>query len=139
MTIRNTMGWVDSLRDRVPTLDAAALQARRDQGETLTVIDLRELQERLDKGAIPDSHHVPRGMLEFWADPAMGYHREFFTEDAEYVVYCAGGGRSVLAALALLDMGYTKVWHLDEGFAGWTKAALPVEDAAATARWQRKR
>jgi len=138
MTIRNTMDWVDGLRAQVPALSARELAARRARGEAVTVIDLREIQERIDKGAIPGSHHVPRGMLEFWADPAMGYHRDFFTEDAEYVVYCAGGARSVLAALALIQMGYARVWHLDEGFAGWAGAGLPIEDAAATSRWQRR-
>lgn len=138
MTIRNTTTWVDGLRDRTPTLSVSELAQRQKESQALTLIDLRELQERIDRGAIPGSHHVPRGMLEFWADPAMRYHRDYFTEDAEYVVYCAGGGRSVLAALALLDMGYRKVWHLDGGFGDWEAAGLPVEDVAASARWQRK-
>ncbi|PWJ86597.1 rhodanese-related sulfurtransferase [Pseudaminobacter salicylatoxidans] len=138
MAIRNTMTWVDSLRAQVPTLSAVELAERIGRSEPLTLVDIRELQERIDSGAIPNSHHVPRGMLEFWADPAMGYHRSFFTEGAEYVVYCAGGGRSVLAALALMDMGYDKVWHLDHGFGGWNKEGRPVEDVAATSRWQRK-
>lgn len=138
MTIRNTMAWVDSLRPQVPPLTAAELAERKQRGDSLTLIDIRELQERIDSGAIPDSHHVPRGMLEFWADPAMGYYRSFFTEEAEYVVYCAGGGRSVLAALALMEMGYRKVWHLERGFGGWREAGQPVEDVAATSRWQRK-
>lgn len=138
MAIRNTMDWIDGMRPRVPTMSAVELDARLGRGEVLTIIDLREMQERIDRGAIPGSHHVPRGMLEFWADPAMDYHRRFFTEDAAYVVYCAGGGRSVLAALTLIEMGFGKVWHLDKGFAGWNAAELPVEDVAASSRWQRK-
>lgn len=138
MTIRNTMNWVDSLRSKVPTLSASELAERKERGDALTLVDIRELQERIDSGAIPDSHHVPRGMLEFWADPAMGYYRDFFKEDASYVVYCAGGGRSVLAAIALMEMGYANVWHLDDGFGGWRKAGYEIEDVAATSRWQRK-
>lgn len=138
MAIRNTLNWVDGLRPQVPTLSAQDLAERLKDGADLTLIDIRELQERIDSGAIPESRHVPRGMLEFWADPAMDYYRRFFTEDAEYVVYCAGGGRSVLAALALLDMGYDKVWHLDGGFTAWKDEGHTVEDVAATSRWQRK-
>ncbi|WP_245262432.1 rhodanese-like domain-containing protein [Hoeflea sp. 108] len=138
MTIRNTMAWVDRLRSKVPTLTAIELVERIAGGDALTLIDIRELQELIDSGAIPSSHHVPRGMLEFWADPAMEYHRSFFTEDAEYVVYCAGGGRSVLAALALQEMGYRKVWHLDQGFGGWRAAGQEIDDVAASSRWQRK-
>lgn len=138
MAIRSTMGWVDSLRARVPTLDAAQLAQRLESADRPLLIDIRELQERLEKGAIATSRHVPRGMLEFWADPAMNYYRDFFTEDADIVVYCAGGGRSVLAALALLDMGYKRVWHLDGGFGAWSGAGHPVEDVAATSKWQRR-
>ena len=138
MAIRNTMDWVDSLRPQVPTLTASELSERLNRGEQLTLIDIRELQELIDSGTIPASHHAPRGMLEFWADPAMGYYRTYFTEDAEYVVFCAGGGRSVLAALALMEMGYEKVWHLDGGFGAWKQGGYPIEDAAVTSRWQRK-
>jgi len=138
MAIRNTWEWVDSLRPKVPTLTASELSGRLNRGDRLTLIDIRELQELIDSGTIPQSHHVPRGMLEFWADPAMSYYRTYFTEDAEYVVFCAGGGRSVLAALALLEMGYKKVWHLDGGFGAWKEGGHPVEDAAAKSRWQRK-
>jgi len=138
MAIRNTMAWVDSLRPQVPTLTASELADRLANGEALTLIDIRELQERIDKGAVPNSHHVPRGMLEFWADPQMGYYRDYFVEGGRYVVYCAGGGRSVLAALALMEMGYETVFHLDGGFGAWEKSGHPIEDAAATSRWQRK-
>lgn len=138
MAIRNTTDWVDTLRPKVPTLTSDELSRRLESGDKLTLIDIRELQERIDSGTIPDSHHVPRGMLEFWADPAMGYYRRFFVEDAEYVIFCAGGARSVLAALALMDMGYRKVWHLDGGFGAWKEGDHPIEDAAATSRWQRK-
>lgn len=138
MVIRNTLNWVDSLRPQVPTLSAAELAERKERGDDLTLVDIRELQELIDSGAISGSRHVPRGMLEFWADPAMGYYRDFFKEDANYVVYCAGGARSVLAAVALMEMGYRNVWHLDEGFGGWRSAGYPIDDVAATSRWQRK-
>lgn len=138
MPIRSTMDWVDGLRDGVPTLSPDQLSERMAKSEKLVLVDIRELQERVDKGAIPGSHHVPRGMLEFWADPAMDYHRPFFTEDAEYVLYCAGGGRSVLAAIAMMEMGYRNVSHLGPGFGGWEKAGKPVEDVASSSRWVRR-
>ena len=37
-------------------------------------------------------------MLEFWADPASPYYRDWFQEDTRIVLFCAGGGRSALAA-----------------------------------------
>lgn len=138
MAIRNTDQWVDSLRPRVAAVTPQELSDRLKRGDKITIIDLRELQERIDSGTIPGSHHVPRGMLEFWADPASVYHRTYFTEDAEYVVFCAAGQRSVLAAVTLMEMGFPKVSHLEGGFGAWKKEGLPIEDAAATSRWQRK-
>lgn len=139
MGIRNTQEWVESQRHRVteysPDELAAAMAERPDD---LLVVDIREIQERVDKGAIAGSVHAPRGMLEFWADPAMGYYREFFDPDKELVLHCAGGQRSVLAAIALQDMGYPRVAHLDVGYDGWVKAGQPVEDVSETSKWVRR-
>jgi rhodanese-related sulfurtransferase len=92
-----------------------------------TVIDIREAEERLERGAIPGSVHAPRGMLEFYADPESKYHRPEFDPDARIILHCAAGGRSALAAAVLQDMGYTNVAHLESGFEGWSKAGRPVE------------
>lgn len=139
MGIRNTQEWIDGLRPRVkeytPAELAEALAAR--PGD-LVVVDIREIQERVDSGAIPGSHHAPRGMLEFWADPAMGYYREFFDPDKEIILHCAGGQRSVLAALALEEMGYPRVAHLDVGFDGWKRDGQPIEDQTQTSKWIRR-
>ncbi len=43
------------------------------------------------------------------------------------VLYCAGGGRSALAADTLRALGYGDVSHLGAGFAGWVAAGEPVE------------
>ena len=139
MAIRNTQDWVESQRHRVPEYSPAELAAVLDERpDDVVVVDIREIQERVDKGAIAGSVHAPRGMLEFWADPAMGYYREFFDADKELILHCAGGQRSVLAAIALQEMGYPRVAHLDVGFDGWAKAGQPVEDVAATSKWVRR-
>jgi rhodanese-related sulfurtransferase len=77
-------------------------------------------------------------MLEFWADPASPYYRDYFAEDKKIIVFCAGGGRSVYATLALLDMGYKNVAHLEAGFGGWKKAGGEVQDFAAISKWVRR-
>lgn len=107
-------------------------------GDRLLVLDIREIQERVDSGAIPGSVHAPRGMLEFWADPASEYYRDYFTPDKRIILYCAGGGRSALAAQALKDMGFADVAHVEDGFTGWKKAGKPVQDVASTSRWVRR-
>lgn len=130
-------GRVEEIKKTLENLSVEQTEAELDKDDVL-VIDIREIQERVDSGAIPGSKHVPRGMLEFWADPASEYYRDFFTPDKRVVLYCAGGGRSALAAQSLKDMGFPDVAHVEEGFTGWKKAGKPVEDVASTSRWVRR-
>ena len=50
---------------------------------------------------IPRLTESLRLVMPFWASPASPYYRDYFQEDRRTVVFCAGGGRSVLAVLAL--------------------------------------
>lgn len=97
-----------------------------DSSERILVVDLREPDEREQNGAIPDTHHAPRGMLEFWGDPTSPYHREEFQPDRRIILYCASGGRSALATVTLRQLGYQNVAHLDGGFKAWAEAGCPV-------------
>jgi rhodanese-related sulfurtransferase len=42
-------------------------------------------------------------------------------------LYCGGGYRSVLAADALAEMGYTNVASMDGGIKAWREAGYPME------------
>ncbi len=138
MAIKNVFEEVKRLSAEIENLSVPELIAEQRENADLLLLDLRELQERVDLGTIPGSKHVPRGMLEFWADPASPYYRDYFSEQQRIVVYCAGGGRSVYATLALLDMGYSNVAHLAEGFKGWKESGQPIESLAETSRWIRR-
>lgn len=137
MPIKNVFAEVGELKKDISNLSVDDLKSAQADQNDLLLIDLREIQERVDLGAIPGSKHVPRGMLEFWADPSSPYYRDWFTEDKRIIVYCAGGGRSVLATLALKDMGFTDVAHLEEGFKGWKDAEEPIDDVKGSAGWGR--
>ena len=138
MAIKNIFDYVDEEKANIENLTVEQLRAERDANPNLLLLDIREIQERVDLGTIPGSIHVPRGMLEFWADPASRYYRDYFQEDRRTVVFCAGGGRSVLATKALLDMGFKSVAHLEPGFGGWQKAGEAIEDVSSTSRWVRR-
>ena len=77
---------------RVPPAEAKALIER---GNTL-VVDVRDAAELQSGGKIKGAVHVPRGMLEFRADPESPYHNPALTKDKTVLVYCASGGRSAL-------------------------------------------
>ncbi|WP_106753015.1 rhodanese-like domain-containing protein [Pannonibacter carbonis] len=93
-------------------------------------IDLRDPRELEREGAIPGAFHCPRGMLEFWIDPASPYHKDIFARDATFVFFCAGGWRSALAGVTALDMGLKPVVHLEGGFTAWVKAGGAVDRRA---------
>ena len=41
--------------------------------------------------------HVPRGILEFRADPESATHDKAFARDKTIILYCGSGGRAALA------------------------------------------
>ncbi len=138
MSIKRIFALVDEAKRGIENLSIEDLKAELDDPDLL-LADIREIQERVDLGTIPGSKHVPRGMLEFWADPASPYYRDWFDrEDKRVVLFCAGGGRSALAAKALGEMGFTNVAHLEAGFTGWQQAGEDVEDVGTTSRWVRR-
>jgi rhodanese-related sulfurtransferase len=138
MAIKNIFAEVEEKKKQIENLSIEQLAGELLDNPDMLLLDLRELQERVDLGTIPGAKHVPRGMLEFWADPSSPYARDYFIEHRRTVVFCAGGGRSVLAVLALEDMGFSNVAHLEAGFSGWHKAEEEIEDVAATSRWVRR-
>ncbi len=76
------------------------------------VIDVREVGEHA-QGAIPGARLLPRGLLERDISGVVPDTRR------PVIVYCAGGGRSALAALSLKEMGYADVSSLAGGFDRW--------------------
>lgn len=94
---------------------------------SVTLVDIREPEERLERGHLPGAIHAPRGMLEFYADPTSPYHRQEFDPDSRIILVCASGGRSALATETLMGMGYAHVAHLDGGVKAWIGQGLPVD------------
>lgn len=116
---------VAQARGQVANLDVAEVASAMEQGP-VTLVDLREPAEIEREGSIPGAVHAPRGMLEFHADPSSPYHLEQLDPGTRTVLYCASGGRSALGAVALQQLGYHDVAHLDGGFTAWREAGRPV-------------
>src|ERR671939_207972 len=89
------------------------------QSPTPVLIDVREKQET-DAGMLPGARHVPRGFLELRIEETVP------DRNADVVLYCAGGTRSLLAARSLREMGYERVRSMSGGFTGWSQAGPPV-------------
>lgn len=115
-------------RERIENLTPAQLREALETSD-VTIVDVREPGEVAATGIIPDAHCVPRGLLEFRADPTSPIHDPVFEPGARTVLYCASGGRSALAGGALLDLGYTNVAHLDGGVTAWREAGFELVGA----------
>ncbi|HKZ48352.1 MAG TPA: rhodanese-like domain-containing protein [Thermoplasmata archaeon] len=116
---------VAEARKDVENLSVAEMTRELGRPDAL-LVDLREPAERAEHGTIPGALPAPRGMLEFYADPAMPYHKKEIDPARHVLLYCASGGRSALAAATLRRMGFPRVAHLDGGFKAWKEAGGEV-------------
>jgi rhodanese-related sulfurtransferase len=122
------MQKVSEAKQRIENLSPEQVAAELERDDVL-LVDLREADEREDKGAIPGAVHAARGMLEFFADPTSEDHPPEFEPNRRTIVYCAGGARSALAVETLRQLGYSSVAHLEGGFTAWTRAGQAVTRA----------
>lgn len=95
--------------------------------DDVVLVDVREKDELRRDGVIPGGFHAPRGMLEFWIDPASPYAKTVFARPAQFVFFCAKGGRSALAAEVAAKMGIARVCHMAGGFAAWSAAGFATQ------------
>lgn len=108
----------------VEKIDAPRAQAMAADGALL--LDIRDGVELAKTGKAKGSVHVPRGLLEFAADPDSPAHNKEFQRDRPVVLFCASGGRAFLAGKLLKDMGYEQVYNLG-GFKDWVESGGAVE------------
>jgi rhodanese-related sulfurtransferase len=111
-------------RARIEELDTATVIALLDDPDVV-IVDIRDVRERKN-GYIPGSIHAPRGMIEFWVDPASPYHKPVFAQGKRFILHCASGWRSALTVAALNDMGFAAA-HLRDGFTDWDAQGGKVE------------
>ena len=124
MTGKTATQLVQDAKSRIENLTPNQVQAEMAAGN-VTLVDIRDAPE-LSSGTIAGSVHASRGMLEFYADPSSPYHKAELNPDNRVILHCASGGRSALAVLALRELGYTNVAHLDGGFKAWQAAGKPT-------------
>lgn len=96
-------------------------------------VDIRDIRELEREGVVPGAFHAPRGMIEFWVDPASPYHKPLFSEPKEFIFFCAAGWRSALATATVQDMGLARVADVEGGFSAWKSAGAPVAEKAKKA------
>src|SRR2546421_1532651 len=114
-TMKTKTELLQDARSKVP--EVRPLELSR-QSPKPVIIDVREKNET-DAGMLPGAKHVPRGFLELRIEEAVPDH------DADLVLYCASGTRSLLAGTTLREMGYTRVRNLTGGVGAWEGGGRP--------------
>jgi rhodanese-related sulfurtransferase len=109
----------------VPRITPAQAKEMIAKGNAL-VVDVRDGAELAQTGKMAGAVHVPRGMLEFRADPELPSHDRNFAKEKTVILYCASGGRSALSGKTLKDLGYDKVYNLG-AFKDWADSGGAVE------------
>ncbi len=126
MTIKSSQFLVQEALKEIKTINTEEAYELAKENKC-NLIDIRDIRELEREGRIEDSHHIPRGMLEFWLDPDSVYFKEGKLDlNKEMVLFCAGGLRSALAAKSLKDMGFKKISHIDGGFGALRKSKFKI-------------
>lgn len=99
---------VGKAKESVKTLSAEAGAEFAKGGKDVLFIDVREPSEHIEK-SIPGVINIPRGLLEM----KIGSHTQ--DENRSILIHCAKGGRAILAAKALIDMGFKDVTAITAG------------------------
>jgi len=123
--IKGVAELVAEAEREIETLTAAQALALHGR-PGVTFVDIRDVRELQREGGIPGALHAPRGLLEFWVDPVSPYHQAAFARPDRFVLFCAVGQRSALAAQQLQRMGFGPVCHIGGGFSAWREAQGPV-------------
>ena len=121
-TVQAMLAEAEAAVPRISTDEAKGLLGRPD----VLFLDVREPPEVAASGKVRGAVAVPRGLVEFRADPASPMHDAAFYRAKTVVTYCASGGRSALVGKTLKDMGYANVRNLG-GFKGWLDAGGEIE------------
>ncbi|GAA6174539.1 rhodanese-like domain-containing protein [Sulfitobacter pacificus] len=125
--MKTAKDYLDEANAVVPTLNAAEAIEKYKNG-TGAFIDVRDSADIAKSGTIKGAHRIPRGMIEFRADPEMkDFHNPIFEKHAELYLICGAGGQAALSGKTLMDMGYTNVTNIG-GFPGWKEAGGETEE-----------
>jgi len=116
MSIKSPQTLVSEALNEVKTITPEEAMKLNSENKC-NLIDIRDGVELQKLGAIENSFHIPRGLLEFSIHPESAYVQNNKMDlNKETVLFCAAGGRSALAAKTLKEMGFKNVSHVEGGF-----------------------
>lgn len=111
---------VREAQPRVKEITVEQLRSRLEANPQAILMDVREDNE-WQKGHAAQAVHLGKGILE------RDIEQRFPDPNAEIIMYCGGGYRSVLTADAAQKIGYKTVSSLIGGYKGLVGANWPMK------------
>lgn len=111
---------LDTVKTKINSIDTQQLQQQLKEKPKTVLIDVRTEDEIQQFGTIGlyQNIRIPRGWLEFRINELIP------DKKTSIVVYCGTNIRSPLAALQLMEMGYSDVKNYSDGFFSWQSMSL---------------
>jgi rhodanese-related sulfurtransferase len=94
----------------IQSITTDELRARLNQGEQLTIIDVREAEE-VAEGMIPGAFHIPLGEITL-------RHHEI-EQSTDIILVCRSGKRSQKAYEFLQTQGFKNLFNMHGGMLNW--------------------
>jgi rhodanese-related sulfurtransferase len=133
MTYASVDELLAAARSRIIRLTPTDAAAAVNSGALL--VDIRPAWQRSETGEIPGSFVIERNHLEWRLDPRAPNRCARAAAGQEWIVICAEGFTSSLAADALNSIG-VPASDVDGGFTAWAEAGLPTVSSGPTAHDQ---
>ena len=111
---------VNEARPRVKEITVAEARERLEQNPRSVLLDVREDHE-WQKEHAHQAVHLGKGILE------RDLEKRFPDLNTEIIMYCGGGYRSVLTAMAAQNLGYRNVSSLIGGYKAMVESHWPMK------------
>lgn len=99
--------------------DVRELKQKLDAKENIQFIDVRE-QAEWDEAHIAGATLLPLSKLEAI------YENFLKDKDAQIVIHCRSGARSMNACMFLMSKGFTNLTNVKGGIMGWAQEGFPI-------------
>lgn len=97
--------------------------------KSFTIIDVRDAKAIMKQGIIPCAINLPLESIQSDFDQVRRENSDVFIEKEPLLFCCTGGVMSYVAALKAQEEGFSNVYNLEGGHAGWMKFKQTQEAA----------
>ena len=104
----------------IKSMQVNDLKSKLDQNENIVLVDCRE-QNEWDAGHIAAATFLPLSDIE-------KNHTQLTDKNAEIILQCRSGKRSMTYAHFLADQGYTNLTNLEGGILAWQEEGHDVAE-----------